>query len=281
MKAIEASELVKIYHGRRVVDGVTLRVDEGEVVGLLGPNGAGKTTTFYMVIGMTRPDEGNVYFLGQDVTLLPMYRRALMGIGYLPQESTVFRKLTVRENILAVLERSSVRRRERERMARDLMEEFNIAHISEMKGYSLSGGESRRLEIARALASSPAFLLLDEPFTGIDPIMVAELQKIISALKGRGIGILVTDHNVRETLEITDRAYIINEGQVLESGRPHEIAASEKARQVYLGDKFQIDYNKHGESLTERVDELTASMKEILNQLKHLDVKEERSREQK
>lgn len=260
---------------------MTLRVDEGEVVGLLGPNGAGKTTTFYMVIGMTKPDEGNVHFLGQDVTLLPMYRRALMGIGYLPQESTVFRKLTVRENILAVLERTRLRRRERERRARDLMEEFNIAHISEMKGYSLSGGESRRLEIARALASSPAFLLLDEPFTGIDPIMVAELQKIIFALKGRGIGILVTDHNVRETLEITDRAYIINEGQVLESGRPHEIAASEKARRVYLGDKFQIDYNKHGESLTERVDELRASMKEILSQLKCLDVKQERRGELK
>ncbi len=271
MNAIEIRELVKAYRGRRVVNEVSLRIDAGEVVGLLGPNGAGKTTTFYMIIGMIKPDSGSVHYNGRDITYLPMYQRALMGIGYLPQETTVFRKLSVRENILAVLENKKMSRKERERKTQDLLNEFNITHISGTKGYALSGGESRRLEIARALATSPSFLLLDEPFTGIDPIMVAELQKIIFSLKDRGIGILITDHNVRDTLDITDRAYIISEGCVLESGTPHEIAESEGVRKVYLGDKFQMNYNKIDEkSVMKSVGEMKASMEDILGELKRL-----------
>jgi len=271
LNAIEIRELVKAYRGRRVVNEVSLRIDAGEVVGLLGPNGAGKTTTFYMIIGMIKPDSGSVHYNGRDITYLPMYQRALMGIGYLPQETTVFRKLSVRENILAVLENKKMSRKERERKTQDLLNEFNITHISGTKGYALSGGESRRLEIARALATSPSFLLLDEPFTGIDPIMVAELQKIIFSLKDRGIGILITDHNVRDTLDITDRAYIISEGCVLESGTPHEIAESEGVRKVYLGDKFQMNYNKIDEkSVMKSVGEMKASMEDILGQLKRL-----------
>ncbi len=282
MQAIEARELVKAYRGRRVVDGVSLRIEEGEVVGLLGPNGAGKTTSFYMIIGMIKPEEGSVHINGRDITALPMYQRAIMGIGYLPQETTLFRKLTVRENILSVLENMKLSNIESKRRADELMEEFNITHISDTKGHALSGGESRRVEIARALAVSPSFLLLDEPFTGIDPIMIAELQKIVFRLKDRGMGILITDHNVRDTLEITDRAYILYEGRVLESGLPDEIARSERARQVYLGDKFHMDYiNMQENDLVKRIDALRGSMRDILSELKRLGGKESRRKESK
>ena len=282
MQAIEARELVKAYRGRRVVDGVSLRIEEGEVVGLLGPNGAGKTTSFYMIIGMIKPEGGSVHINGRDITALPMYQRAIMGIGYLPQETTLFRKLTVRENILSVLENMKLSNIESKRRADELMEEFNITHISDIKGHALSGGESRRVEIARALAVSPSFLLLDEPFTGIDPIMIAELQKIVFRLKDRGIGILITDHNVRDTLEITDRAYILYEGRVLESGLPDEIARSERARQVYLGDKFHMDYiNMQENDLVKRIDALRGSMRDILSELKRLGGKERRRKESK
>lgn len=282
MQAIEARELVKAYRGRRVVDGVSLRIEEGEVVGLLGPNGAGKTTSFYMIIGMIKPEGGSVYINGRDITALPMYQRAIMGIGYLPQETTLFRKLTVRENILSVLENMKLSNIESKRRADELMEEFNITHISDTKGHALSGGESRRVEIARALAVSPSFLLLDEPFTGIDPIMIAELQKIVFRLKDRGIGILITDHNVRDTLEITDRAYILYEGRVLESGLPDEIARNERARQVYLGDKFHMDYiNMQENDLVKRIDALRGSMRDILSELKRLGGKERRRKESK
>ncbi len=282
MQAIEARELVKAYRGRRVVDGVSLRIEEGEVVGLLGPNGAGKTTSFYMIIGMIKPEGGSVHINGRDITALPMYQRAIMGIGYLPQETTLFRKLTVRENILSVLENMKLSNIESKRRADELMEEFNITHISDIKGHALSGGESRRVEIARALAVSPSFLLLDEPFTGIDPIMIAELQKIVFRLKDRGMGILITDHNVRDTLEITDRAYILYEGRVLESGLPDEIARSERARQVYLGDKFHMDYiNMQENDLVKRIDALRGSMRDILSELKRLGGKERRRKESK
>ncbi len=282
MQAIEARELVKAYRGRRVVDGVSLRIEEGEVVRRLGPNGAGKTTSFYMIIGMIKPEGGSVHINGRDITALPMYQRAIMGIGYLPQETTLFRKLTVRENILSVLENMKLSNIESKRRADELMEEFNITHISNIKGHVLSGGESRRVEIARALAASPSFLLLDEPFTGIDPIMIAELQKIVFRLKDRGIGILITDHNVRDTLEITDRAYILYEGRVLESGLPDEIARSERARQVYLGDKFHMDYiNMQENDLVKRIDALRGSMRDILSELKRLGGKESRRKESK
>ena len=280
MQAIEARELVKAYRGRRVVDGVSLRIEEGEVVGLLGPNGAGKTTSFYMIIGMIKPEGGSVHINGRDITALPMYQRAIMGIGYLPQETTLFRKLTVRENILSVLENMKLSNIESKRRADELMEEFNITHISDIKGHALSGGEIRRVEIARALAASPSFLLLDEPFTGIDPIMIAELQKIVFRLKDRGIGILITDHNVRDTLEITDRAYILYEGRVLESGQPDEIARSERARQVYLGDKFHMGYiNMQENDFVKRIDALKGSMRDILSELKRLGGKERRRKE--
>ena len=280
MQAIEARELVKAYRGRRVVDGVSLRIEEGEVVGLLGPNGAGKTTSFYMIIGMIKPEGGSVHINGRDITALPMYQRAIMGIGYLPQETTLFRKLTVRENILSVLENMKLSNIESKRRAGELMEEFNITHISDIKGHALSGGEIRRVEIARALAASPSFLLLDEPFTGIDPIMIAELQKIVFRLKDRGIGILITDHNVRDTLEITDRAYILYEGRVLESGQPDVIARSERARQVYLGDKFHMNYiNMQENDFVKRIDALKGSMRDILSELKRLGGKEKRRKE--
>ena len=275
MKVVETQNLVKSYRGRRVVDGVCLRVQEGEVVGLLGPNGAGKTTTFYMVIGMVEPESGSVHYDGKDITRLPMYQRALRGIGYLPQETSLFRKLTVRENILAVLELMKLSRKERERRTDDLMEEFDVTHISSVKGYALSGGEKRRVEIARALATSPVFLLLDEPFTGIDPIMVAELQKTIFKLKEQGIGILITDHNVRETLEITDRAYILSEGKILESGVPEEITRSEKAREVYLGERFHMGSpDTDGIEMNQKLNDLKKSMKDILKELKNLYGKE-------
>lgn len=239
-QVIEAVELVKTYNGRAVVNQVSMNLKRGEIVGLLGPNGAGKTTIFYMIVGLIRPDSGQIRLDGEVINKLPMYLRARSGIGYLPQEASVFRKLTVEQNILAVLETMNMEKTERRIKAENLMEELNIAGVRKTKGFALSGGERRRVEICRALAASPSFLLLDEPFAGIDPIVVNEIQSIIHRLKKRGIGILITDHNVRETLEITDRAYIINEGSVLESGLPSEIVQSERARRIYLGDKFTL-----------------------------------------
>jgi len=238
--ALETVGLVKSFHGRRVVNQVSLTVERGEIVGLLGPNGAGKTTTFYLVVGLMKPDEGQILCEGRDITRLPMYERARQGISYLPQEASVFRRLTVEENILAILEALNVTKEGRRGRAAELMQELDISKISHLRGYALSGGERRRVEIARALATSPLYLLLDEPFSGIDPIVVADIQEIVFQLKRKGIGVVITDHNVRETLEITDRGYIISEGKILESGVPEQIAASERARKIYLGEKFSL-----------------------------------------
>src|SRR5690606_22097173 len=237
---ILAQELVKAYGGRRVVDGVTLEVGLGEVVGLLGPNGAGKTTTFYMIVGLERPAGGRILLDGMDVTALPMYRRARAGVGYLAQEPSVFRKLTVEENILAILENWGVRGEQAKARTEALLEEFHIAHVRDQKGYALSGGERRRTEIARALAAEPKYLLLDEPFAGVDPIAVADIQSIISHLKAKGLGILITDHNVRETLAITDRAYIMHQGKILVSGPSLDVAEDPIARKFYLGEGFTL-----------------------------------------
>lgn len=223
-----------------MVDGVDLDLKSGEVVGLLGPNGAGKTTSFYMVVGLTKPDKGEINLGDEDITDLPMYMRARKGVAYLPQEASVFRKLTVRENILAILETLSISREEMEERLFSLMGELGISRLAESKAYSLSGGERRRVEIARALVISPSFILLDEPFAGIDPIAVMDIQGLITHLKSRGIGVLITDHNVRETLGICDRAYILSDGKIIEAGTPEEIAHSEKARKVYLGEKFRL-----------------------------------------
>ncbi len=239
-RVLRAQELTKSYAGRTVVRGVSIEVKSGEVVGLLGPNGAGKTTTFYMIVGLTRPNGGRVFLGGEDVTELPMYQRARAGISYLPQEASVFRKLTVEENILAILETLEITQAEREERLAGLLEELSIAHLAKNKAHSLSGGERRRLEITRALVISPAFMLLDEPFAGIDPLAVLDIQNIVAQLRERGIGILITDHNVRETLGICDRAYILNDGVILEEGNPAEIAASKKAREIYLGEKFRL-----------------------------------------
>jgi lipopolysaccharide export system ATP-binding protein len=239
-RTLAARGLRKSFGRRTVVNGVDLELVSGNVVGLLGPNGAGKTTTFYMVVGLCRPDAGNVFLDGEDVTEDPMYVRSRKGIGYLSQEPSVFRKLTVRDNLMAVLEMYDLSRRERQERMESLLEEFRITHIADSKGYALSGGERRRVEIARALVIDPAFILLDEPFAGIDPIAVMDIQAIIRDLKHRGIGILISDHNVRETLGVCDRAYIVNEGEVLECGNPQQIAESRKAREIYLGDKFRL-----------------------------------------
>jgi len=240
MLALEAKKLEKSYRGRKIVRGVSLQVHSGEVVGLLGPNGAGKTTTFYMVVGLVRPDQGRVVLDGADITKMPMYQRARHGIGYLPQEPSVFRKLTVAENLMAVLETMGLSTLERKERRDVLMNELGIAHLSGSKAYTLSGGERRRVEIARALTLEPKFILLDEPFAGIDPLAVQDIQGIISLLKSKGIGILITDHNVRETLAITDRAYIINEGKIIEAGTAQEITASPRVRQFYLGEAFRM-----------------------------------------
>jgi len=240
VSVLRAEGLVKSYRSRTVVKGVDLEVRQGEVVGLLGPNGAGKTTTFYMIVGLARPDRGRVLLDEEEITVLPMFRRARKGLNYLPQEPSVFRKLTVEENVLAVLENMPYRRAERREIAAKLLEDFSISRLAKRRAHSLSGGERRRVEICRALATSPRFILLDEPFAGIDPIAVMEIQKIAGLLRDRGIGILITDHNVQETLEITDRAYIINAGEILEEGTPDEIARSERARQIYLGERFQL-----------------------------------------
>jgi lipopolysaccharide export system ATP-binding protein len=237
---LRADRLVKSYGGRRVVNEVSIEVHAGEVVGLLGPNGAGKTTTFYLMVGLTRPDVGTVSLNGDDITELPMYERARRGIGYLPQEPSIFRKLTVEENILAILETLDLSADERAQRLQRLLDELGIARLAKSKAISLSGGERRRVEITRALVISPAFMLLDEPFAGIDPIAVVDIQGIVTQLKERGIGVLITDHNVRETLGICDRAYILNEGAVLEEGVPARIAASRQAREIYLGEKFRL-----------------------------------------
>ncbi len=240
MQALEAIKLEKSYRGRNVVRGISLLVKHGEVVGLLGPNGAGKTTMFYMVVGLVRPDKGRVLLDGADITKMPMYQRAKNGIGYLPQEPSVFRKLTVAENLMAILETmdlSGIERRERRDL---LLGELGIAHLAGNMAYTLSGGERRRVEIARALTLSPKFILLDEPFAGIDPLAVQDIQGIISLLKTKGIGILITDHNVRETLAITDRAYIISEGEIIKAGSAAEIMASPQVRQFYLGEDFRL-----------------------------------------
>lgn len=240
MQALEAKKLEKSYRGRRIVRGISLQVRNGEVVGLLGPNGAGKTTTFYMVVGLVRPDQGRVILDGTDITSLPMYKRAQNGIGYLPQEPSVFRKLTVAENLTAILEMTSLSSAERKERCGALLEELGIAHLADSMAYTLSGGERRRVEIARALTLSPKFILLDEPFAGIDPLAVQDIQGIISFLKSKGIGILITDHNVRETLAITDRAYIISDGRIIEAGTSAEITASPRVRQFYLGEAFRL-----------------------------------------
>ena len=240
MAGLKIRNLVKSYRSRKVVNKVTLEIKQGEIVGLLGPNGAGKTTTFYMVVGLTRPDDGQVFLDDADITQFPMHQRAKKGLSYLPQEPSVFRKLTVEENLLAVLESQKLSTFDRKKKARSLLRELNILHIKDSMAYSLSGGERRRVEISRALATSPIFVLLDEPFAGIDPIAVADIQSIVSQLKNRGIGVLITDHNVRETLSITDRAYIINEGEIISSGSPHQIVQDEKVKQIYLGDQFSF-----------------------------------------
>ncbi len=240
MEALEAKKLEKTYRGRKVVRGVSFQVRYGEVVGLLGPNGAGKTTSFYMVVGLVKPDHGRVTLDGADITRMPMYRRAQNGIGYLAQEPSVFRKLTVAENLLAILETMRLSAFERRDRCDSLLNELGIAHLANSRAYTLSGGERRRVEIARALTLSPKFILLDEPFAGIDPLAVQDIQGIISLLKKKGIGILITDHNVRETLAITDRAYIINEGKIVEAGTPEEITASPRVRAFYLGESFKL-----------------------------------------
>jgi lipopolysaccharide export system ATP-binding protein len=237
---LRTQNLVKSFRSRKVVNRVSIEVKQGEIVGLLGPNGAGKTTTFYMVVGLTRPDEGKVLLNDEDVTNFPMHKRAKKGVSYLPQEPSVFRKLTVEENILAVLESQKLSAFDRKKKARSLLREMNILHIKDSMAYTLSGGERRRVEISRALATSPIFILLDEPFAGIDPIAVSDIQSIISQLKKRGIGVLITDHSVRETLSITDRAYIINAGEIISSGSPQRVAQDEKVKQIYLGDQFSF-----------------------------------------
>jgi lipopolysaccharide export system ATP-binding protein len=240
MSTLSVRELVKIYNGKRVVDGVTLQVHNGEIVGLLGPNGAGKTTTFRMMVGLIAPNFGRILLDGEDITCYPMHVRARMGVNYLPQEPSVFRKLTVEENILAILETLNLNEAERMQRLRDLLEELKISYLARNKAYSLSGGERRRVEITRALVTSPSFMLLDEPFTGVDPLAVSDIQKIIQDLKSRQIGILISDHNVRETLHVCDRAYILDQGHIMEEGIPEKIVASKVAREVYLGETFRL-----------------------------------------
>lgn len=238
--SLSARGLRKTFNKRSVVNGVDVDVTPGEVIGLLGPNGAGKTTTFYMIVGFSRPDEGQVFLNGEEITSFPMYMRARRGISYLAQESSVFRKLTVEENLLAILETLDLTGEQRRSRMEELLADFKIGHIARSKGYALSGGERRRVEIARALVTDPSFILLDEPFAGIDPIAVIDIQNIIIELKNRGIGVLISDHNVRETLGVCDKAYILNAGEILECGTPEEIASSRKAREIYLGEKFKL-----------------------------------------
>jgi lipopolysaccharide export system ATP-binding protein len=238
---LQAKSLSKSYRGRKVVAEVNLELRQGEVVGLLGPNGAGKTTTFYMIVGLIAPDEGCVFLNGDEITQLPMYQRARSGISYLPQEASVFRKLSVEENLKSIAETLALSPREQETSVTSLLKEFGIDHLRRQGAYSLSGGERRRLEIARALVLTPQFILLDEPFAGIDPLAVLDIQRIIARMRERGIGILITDHNVRETLNITDRAYIINEGKILRGGSPQELTSDTEVKKVYLGENFRLN----------------------------------------
>ena len=240
-KSLSCDALAKVYRSRRVVDGVRLHVETGEVVGLVGPNGAGKTTTFYMIVGFIKPAAGRVYLDDEDISRLPMYKRARRGIGYLPQEASIFRRMTVEDNVRAILETMPFSKSEREDRCDELLEELGVSHIRESRGFQLSGGERRRVEIARALATEPAFILLDEPFAGIDPIAVQDIQTIVGGLRDRGLGVLITDHNVHETLSITDRAYILHEGRIAVSGTPQEIVADEDARRIYLGESFRLE----------------------------------------
>ncbi len=241
MQTLATDELSKNYRGRRVVNGVSLNVNQGEVVGLLGPNGAGKTTTFHMIVGLTPPDSGRILMGGEDITDVPMYLRARnFGVSYLPQEPSVFRKLTVEENILAVLEAQPISAHDRRATLERLIDQLGLAHIRKSRGYALSGGERRRVEIARSLCIAPRVILLDEPFSGIDPIAVLDLQKIIFDLKAQGIGVLITDHNVRETLSVTDRAYIINEGRIFRTGTPEQLGNDPEVKRVYLGESFSL-----------------------------------------
>lgn len=240
MDLLEVKDLVKIYNGRSVVNGLSLTVGRSEIVGLLGPNGAGKTTSFYMAVGIVKPDRGSIFFDQEDITVKPIHERCRLGMGYLAQEPSIFRKLSVEENIMAVLETLDIGPKERRRRLESLLEELNIAHLAKSKAYTLSGGERRRLEITRALVTNPSFLLLDEPFSGIDPIVVAEAQEIIKDLKKRGLGILLTDHNVRETLSIVDRAYLVAEGRIMIAGTAQDLINDPKARKVYLGEKFTM-----------------------------------------
>lgn len=238
---LSGNGLVKRYKKRTVVNDVSINVSRGEVVGLLGPNGAGKTTTFYMITGMVKPDGGTVFYNNNDITKMPMYQRARLGIGYLPQEASIFRKLTVEENILAILQTLKLTGKEKKEKCEKLMSDFGITAIAKNKGYNLSGGERRRTEIARALAIDPKFILLDEPFAGIDPIAVEDIMKIVRSLKAKGIGVLITDHNVHETLSITDRAYILIDGKIFRSGTAEELAVDEMVKKLYLGEKFKLE----------------------------------------
>jgi lipopolysaccharide export system ATP-binding protein len=237
---LETRSLVKAYKGRRVVDGVSLHVNAGEIVGLLGPNGAGKTTTFYMTVGLVKPDAGQVFFQGQDVTNTPMFKRARLGMGYLAQEPSIFRRLTVRDNIMAVLETLDLTSKEREARLKDLLNELQLTHLAGQKAMTLSGGERRRLEITRALTTDPTFIMLDEPFSGVDPINVFEVQKIVTHLRDRGLGVLITDHSVRETLAVVNRAYLIASGEILCHGDSDFLVNNEEARKVYLGPRFTV-----------------------------------------
>ena len=241
MQVLKTENLIKAYRGRRVVNEVSLGSGQGEVVGLLGPNGAGKTTTFYVIVGLTPPDSGQVFLDGDDITRLPMFLRARNGISYLPQEPSVFRKLTVEENILAILQTLPLTSKQRRARLEELIEELGLSHVCKSHGFALSGGERRRVEIARSLVISPSFILLDEPFAGIDPIAVFDIQRIINHLRAKQIGILITDHNVRETLKVTDRAYIINEGRIFRSGTPKELATDKEVKQLYLGESFRLE----------------------------------------
>jgi len=238
--ALRAENIVKRYGKRTVVGGVSFSVEQGEIVGLLGPNGAGKTTSFYMIVGLVKPNEGRVLLDEQDITNEPMYRRAQLGVGYLPQEASVFRKLSVEDNVMAILEMTKLTKKEREIRLETLLDEFGLQHVRKNRGDYLSGGERRRTEIARALATNPRFILLDEPFAGVDPIAVEDIQRIVAQLKKKNIGILITDHNVQETLSITDRAYLLFEGNILKAGTAEELAADEQVRRVYLGQNFEL-----------------------------------------
>lgn len=244
---LQAKNIEKTYKNRTVVKGISFEVNQGEVVGLLGPNGAGKTTSFYMVVGLINPDKGNVYLGEKDITKLAMYKRAKLGIGYLPQEASVFRDLSVEDNIMAILEFTSLNKSEQKVRLEELLSEFGLQHVRKSKGSVLSGGERRRTEIARGLATSPKFILLDEPFAGIDPIAVEDIQKIIVKLKRKDIGVLITDHNVQETLSITDRAYLLFEGNIIKTGSAEDLAADEQVRRVYLGENFELKKKKINE----------------------------------